>query len=79
MMNIFNHLLNYVLFGVLYILKSLPVKVNHWIGDLLGTLASKLPIERKKVVDINLKLCFPELSDQQRQSLALEHWKLFGR
>jgi KDO2-lipid IV(A) lauroyltransferase len=79
MMNIFNHLLNYVLLGVLYILKSLPVKVNHWIGDLLGTLASKLPIERKKVVDINLKLCFPELSDQQRQSLALEHWKLFGR
>jgi KDO2-lipid IV(A) lauroyltransferase len=79
MMNIFNHLLNYVLLGVLYILKSLPVKVNHWIGDLLGSLASKLPIERKKVVDINLKLCFPELSDQQRQSLALEHWKLFGR
>jgi KDO2-lipid IV(A) lauroyltransferase len=78
-MNLLSQTMNYVLLGVLYLLRSLPISVNHWVGDLLGTLASKLPIERKKVVDINLKLCFPELSDQQRQLLALEHWKLFGR
>ena len=78
-MNLFSQMMNYVLLGILYILRSLPVSVNHWIGDALGSLASMLPIERKKVVDINLKLCFPELSNQQRRSLALKHWKLFGR
>jgi KDO2-lipid IV(A) lauroyltransferase len=71
--------LNYLGLGLLYFLSILPIVVNHAIGDALGWIAFHLPIERKKVVDINLKLCFSDLSDQQRKSLALRHWKLFGR
>jgi KDO2-lipid IV(A) lauroyltransferase len=78
-MKILGYIMNHVLLGVLYLLKCLPISINHWIGDLLGTIASRLPIERKKVVDINLKLCFPELSSEERKTLALQHWKLFGR
>jgi KDO2-lipid IV(A) lauroyltransferase len=71
--------LNYLALGFLYFLSFLPIKVNHFIGDLLGTIASSLPIERTKVVEINLQKCFPDLSEQERTSLAKKNWRLFGR
>ncbi len=74
-----NHFLNYLSLGILYILRCLPLRVNHLFGDLIGTLAFYLPIERKKVVDINLELCFPHKSVSERKQLALHHWRLFGR
>ena len=38
-----------------------------------------IPSERNRVVQINLRLCFPTLSDSERDALALDHWRLFGR
>ena len=73
------NVLNYLALGILYILRYLPLSLNQSIGDLLGSLAFYLPIERKKVVDINLKLCFQTLSEKERKDLALKNWQLFGR
>jgi len=42
-------------------------------------LAAHIPNERAKVVKTNLRLCFPDLSEEQMNALTLEHWKLFGR
>jgi len=78
-MKFLSPILNYLALGFLYFLSYLPLKVNHFIGDVLGTLASVLPIERTKVVKINLQRCFPELSDQERAELAQKNWRLFGR
>jgi len=78
-MKILNKILNYLGLGFLYFLNALPITVNHAIGDALGWIADHLPIERKKVVDINLRLCFPHLSEQELKKLALKHWQLFGR
>jgi KDO2-lipid IV(A) lauroyltransferase len=71
--------LNYLALGFLYFLSYLPIRVNHWIGGVLGSLASILPIERTKVVAINLKRCFPNLSEQERSEIAKKNWRLFGR
>jgi Kdo2-lipid IVA lauroyltransferase/acyltransferase len=79
MMNILKFFLNYAMLALLKLLSLLPVSINHLIGDALGWLAYHLPIERKKVVDVNLRLCFPELSETQLKDLALRNWKLFGR
>jgi KDO2-lipid IV(A) lauroyltransferase len=78
-MKVVKHMFNYLGLGFLYFLNALPISVNHAIGDALGWIAYQLPIERKKVVDINLKLCFPYLSEQELKKLALKHWQLFGR
>ena len=78
-MNFFKSSLNYLALGFLYFLKLLPIFINHKIGDALGWIAFRLPIERKKVVDINLRLCFSHLSDGEIKELALRNWKLFGR
>jgi len=78
-MKVVKHMFNYLGLGFLYFLNALPISVNHTIGDALGWIAYHLPIERKKVVDINLKLCFPHLSEQELKKLALKHWQFFGR
>lgn len=78
-MRLFSLTLNYFALGVLYSLSFLPIQVNHFIGDVLGTIASCLPIERKRVVDINLHLCFPHLTPLERSVIAKKNWHLFGR
>jgi KDO2-lipid IV(A) lauroyltransferase len=78
-MKVVKHIFNYLGLGFLYFLNTLPLSMNHAIGDALGWIAYHLPIDRKKVVDINLKLCFPNLSEQKLKQLALKHWQLFGR
>lgn len=70
---------NYLGLTLLYILASIPLSWAHKFGDFLGWLACHLPIERRRVVDTNLKLCFKDLSDIERSHLARKHWKLLGR
>jgi KDO2-lipid IV(A) lauroyltransferase len=57
----------------------LPYALTIYIGYSLGWLAAHTPNKRTKVVQTNLRLCFPNLSDAEIKALALEHWKLFGR
>lgn len=70
---------NYLGLGLLYFLSILPLCINHAIGDGLGWLASKLPIERNRVIAINLEKCFPDLSSLERQRILQKNWRLFGR
>ncbi|MFM8152397.1 MAG: hypothetical protein ACKN8Y_03440, partial [Polynucleobacter victoriensis] len=34
---------------------------------------------RVKVINANLKACFPNLSEAERDQLAKQHWRLLGR
>jgi KDO2-lipid IV(A) lauroyltransferase len=49
------------------------------IGYGLGYIAAKIPSDRNRVIKINLKLCFPDLSDRQVDLLRKKHWRLLGR
>lgn len=71
--------LNYLGLGILYLLSILPQSSVRSFGTFLGWLAIRLPIKRRYVVQRNLELCFPELSNEQRQALAKEHFILLGR
>jgi KDO2-lipid IV(A) lauroyltransferase len=64
---------------LLWLLHFLPFRVLVWIGNALGLLLYTLAAERRRVSDINLRLCFPELSNIQRACLARDHFKMFGR
>ena len=72
-------LLNYIALSILRLFAFMPYSWIVHIGYGLGSLFGRLPHERKRVVLKNLRLCFPKLSDQQIQRLALEHWRLLGR
>ena len=64
---------------VLWLIHFLPFRVIVWLGSNLGLLLHKVGKERRQVANINLKMCFPEMSEMQRARLVREHFKMFGR
>lgn len=64
---------------ILWLLHFLPFRVLVWIGNTLGLLLYLLAAERRNVGTINLKLCFPDLSDEARKKLLRDHFKIFSR
>lgn len=64
---------------LLWLIHFLPFRVLVWIGTTLGSLLYLIAAERRKVGTINLKLCFPDLSDEARKKLLREHFKMFAR
>ncbi len=64
---------------ILWLIHFLPFRVIVSIGNGLGSLLYLLATERRKVGAINLKLCFPGMSDDARNKLLRDHFKMFGR
>jgi len=70
---------NFLALNLLRLFAFLPYAFTVRIGYGLGWLAAHIPNERARVVKTNLRLCFPDLREEQMNALAMEHWKLFGR
>lgn len=64
---------------LLWLMHFLPFRVLVWIGNTLGILLYRLANERRRVGEINLRLCFPEMSDEARRKLLRDHFKMFTR
>lgn len=63
----------------MWLLHFLPRKLLARLGALLGSVFMALARERRKVVRINLELCFPHLSRAERARLQRAHFRAFGR
>ncbi|MDX8380111.1 MAG: lipid A biosynthesis acyltransferase [Gallionella sp.] len=68
-------------FGVfiLWLIHFLPFRFVVAIGNGIGALLYLLANERRRVGEINLRLCFPEMGEKARASLLKSHFKLFAR
>lgn len=64
---------------LLWLMHFLPFRVIVAIGNGLGTILYPLATERRRVGTINLKLCLPGLSDEAREKILREHFKMFTR
>lgn len=51
------------------LLAKLPLSVGLAISWLIGKIRTRLPTKEKTVIDKNLQLCLPDLSQQQREQL----------
>ncbi|WJF89117.1 lipid A biosynthesis lauroyl acyltransferase [Paraburkholderia bonniea] len=60
--------------GLLRLLAWLPYRLVARFGEWLGAQLYRIPGTRRRVVQINLKLCFPDLSDDERERLARAHF-----
>lgn len=69
----------YILVGFLWLLHWLPLPCLRGLGWLLGRLLYAAGRERRKVALINLRLCFPEKSEVEREDLARRHFIAFSR
>ena len=74
-----SNLFNFLALSLLRLFAFLPYSITIYTGYGLGWLAAHIPNSRSKVIKTNLRLCFPNLNEKEIDSLALEHWKLFGR
>ena len=64
---------------ILWLIQLLPFRIIVAIGNGLGTIVYPFAAERRTVGDINLKLCFPGMSDEAREKMLRAHFKLFCR
>ncbi|WP_018141094.1 lysophospholipid acyltransferase family protein [Thioalkalivibrio sp. ALJ7] len=54
------HLRDRLIAGALRLLARLPLRINHALGGVVGTLVWYLPTRAARITRINLALCFPE-------------------
>ena len=64
--------------GLLRLLSLLPFRSLLVMGSLVGGLMYRFARSRRRVAATNLKLCFPELSESERQVLLKEHFQSMG-
>jgi KDO2-lipid IV(A) lauroyltransferase len=70
--------MRFVLF-LSWLLHFLPLTLLAPIGQGVGMLLYALGRERRRVARINLHLCFPGLSEREREALLRRHFRAFGR
>ena len=58
--------------GLAWLIARLPLRLINWIGHALGGLVYLFGRSRRHITHTNLALCFPELSESERLSLARE-------
>lgn len=64
---------------ILWLLHFLPFRVQVAIGNGVGVLLYLLAAKRRRIGDINLRLCFPYMPEEMRAALLREHFKMFAR
>ena len=69
----------WLLKGMLRLLSGLPLGVHYALGGLVGWLARDVVRYRRKVVDHNLALCFPDKTDKERRAIRRGFYRHFGR
>ncbi|MFT5276053.1 MAG: KDO2-lipid IV(A) lauroyltransferase [Saprospiraceae bacterium] len=65
--------------GFVWLGSNLPRPIGNKLGDGLGWCFKKLNKKRRHIVVINLRLCFPQLSEQQRGVILDDHYRFYGR
>ncbi len=64
--------------GCLRLICLLPHRVGLGIGKAIGRLAHRLGATRRAIVRRNIELCFPELTIEERNQLARQHFEALG-
>lgn len=64
--------------GLLWLLVQLPYRWQLAIGTVAGRLLMRLLPKRRHIAAINLQLCFPDLSQAERQALLRRHFESLG-
>ena len=69
----------WIAIGLMRALAWLPVRVLWALGSGLGRLIGVLARERRNVVRANLRVCFPQMTPEARETLVSDHFAALGR
>lgn len=70
---------SYLVLVLLWSLHWLPLPALRGLGWLIGRLLYRLGRERRRVALTNLRLCFPDKSEAEREAIARAHFIAFAR
>ncbi|MCU7960874.1 MAG: lysophospholipid acyltransferase family protein [gamma proteobacterium symbiont of Bathyaustriella thionipta] len=59
-----------------WLLALLPMRLRAALGDLMAAWMLRFDSKRKRIALTNLKLCYPQLSNEERQALLLRHSRI---
>lgn len=65
--------------ALMWLLHFLPLSTQALLGRGLGRLMYGLAGKRRRIALTNLRLCFPHMTDAERQDLVRRHFAVFGR
>lgn len=65
--------------ALIWLLHFLPLRLLAPLGEILGRLLYAFGRERRHVTLTNLRLCYPQLAEAEREQLARAHFRAFGR
>jgi KDO2-lipid IV(A) lauroyltransferase len=68
-----------LLLGLMWLLHWLPLPVLGRFGTAIGSLLFLVLKKRRHIALTNLRLCMPELSEQERVTLARQHFQSYSR
>jgi KDO2-lipid IV(A) lauroyltransferase len=72
------HWLTWGLMGIAYFLSYLPWSLQQGLGKYLGRLLHLIAKRRRHICDVNLKICYPEMTDIARKALTKAHFESMG-
>jgi len=56
--------------GLMWLVAQLPLRLQWQLGKLAGLVTWKLAKSRREITETNIRLCFPELNEEQRTALV---------
>lgn len=65
--------------GVVRLIVWLPIRLQLALGERLGLALGRVAKRRREVVRTNLRLCFPQMPEAERESLVDRHFAALGR
>lgn len=65
--------------GLMWLLHWLPLPVLGRLGELVGSLLYRLIGSRRHITLTNLRLCMPQLTEQEREDIAKRHFQVYAR
>ncbi|ADJ65761.1 lipid A biosynthesis acyltransferase [Herbaspirillum seropedicae] len=68
-----------LLLAIMWLLHWLPLPILGRLGEGIGSLLYLYMRPRRHIALTNLRLCFPEKTEEERVSIAREHFRLFAR
>ena len=69
----------WLMFGALWLVTRLPFGWQMATGSLIGALALRLAGRRRHIAAVNLRLCFPGQSEDERRRLLKAHFDALGK
>src|SRR5688572_4955676 len=64
--------------GLVRALNTLPLRAQMAVGRLLGRVACSVSRRDRRIADINVRLCLPGLTAQERADLVKDHFQSLG-